>query len=322
MPKVSVIIPVYGVENFIERCARCLFLQTLDDMEYIFVDDSTRDNSIRILNKVLEEYPNRQNQVRIIHHDRNMGLAAARKTGMKNATGEYLISCDSDDWVELNAYEEMYRMAIDNKADMCICDSKHHLKDGILDFHYPDFVKPENWLLNCRDVKIWTLWDRMIRTEIIQDNELYGEEGADMWEDLCVTLRATYCANKIVQTHKILYHYNRLNDDSVSSRKITGGKIMQQKRNLDIVLDFFQSKNYAFAGNHLKLEVKQSFFNTMGEVDWKKWLNTYPSMYKLIFKDKKMPWKYRYLYSLAHLGWTLPFKIYYKYNKRKNQNSN
>ena len=70
MPKVSVVIPVYGVEKYIERCARSLFEQTYDNIEYIFVDDCTKDRSIEILQKVLEDYPNRKNQVKIKCRDK------------------------------------------------------------------------------------------------------------------------------------------------------------------------------------------------------------------------------------------------------------
>ena len=90
--RVSVCIPVYGVEKYIERCARSLFEQTMTDgIEFIFVNDCTKDNSIEILEKVLEEYPHRKEQVKIIHHEKNRGLVAARNTGLEHATGDYII---------------------------------------------------------------------------------------------------------------------------------------------------------------------------------------------------------------------------------------
>ena len=72
--KVSILVPVYGVEKYIERCARSLFEQTYDNIEYIFVDDCTKDRSIEILQKVLEDYPNRKNQVKILHHEKNTSV--------------------------------------------------------------------------------------------------------------------------------------------------------------------------------------------------------------------------------------------------------
>lgn len=122
MPKVSVIIPVYGVEKYIERCARSLFEQTLDDMEFLFIDDCTPDQSIDVLKKVLEDYPERKSQVVIHNMEKNSGQAAVRKWGMLNAKGDFLIHCDSDDWVEKEMYEVLYKLAIENNADMASCN--------------------------------------------------------------------------------------------------------------------------------------------------------------------------------------------------------
>ena len=134
MSKVSVIIPVYNVERYIERCVRSLFEQTLIDMEYIFVDDCSPDNSINILESVLEEYPNRKSQVKIIRHLENKGLPIARKTGIDNSTGDYIIQCDSDDWVDKDMYKAMYNMAVNTHSDVVVCG--YYVSDGISNVPY------------------------------------------------------------------------------------------------------------------------------------------------------------------------------------------
>ena len=122
MVKVSVCIPVYGVEKYIEKCARSLFEQTMTDgIEFIFVNDCTPDKSIEILEKVLNEYPARRNQTRIIHHEKNSGPIAARNTAIKSAVGNYIICCDADDWVDLNLYKTMYEKAVETGADVVLC---------------------------------------------------------------------------------------------------------------------------------------------------------------------------------------------------------
>lgn len=121
-PKVSVIIPVYNVEKYIEKCTRTLFGQTLDSLEYIFVDDCSPDNSITVMQRVLEEFPNRKDQVKVICHNQNEGVAKSRQDGIDAASGEYIIHCDPDDWVDFDMYESMYRSAKDNDADLVICD--------------------------------------------------------------------------------------------------------------------------------------------------------------------------------------------------------
>ncbi len=121
-PKVSVIIPVYQVENYIEKCARSLFAQTLDDIEYIFIDDCGGDSSINILSSILDEYPNRKNQVKLIRYTENKGVSQSRQDGLDAATGEYIIHCDPDDWTELNMYEALYNEATETNADIVFCD--------------------------------------------------------------------------------------------------------------------------------------------------------------------------------------------------------
>ena len=97
---VSICIPIYGVEKYIERCAISLFEQTYQNIEYIFVDDCTPDKSVEILKSVIERYPNRKPYVRIIKHKKNRGLGSARNTAVDAAKGEFLMHVDSDDWID------------------------------------------------------------------------------------------------------------------------------------------------------------------------------------------------------------------------------
>ena len=120
--KVSVIIPVYNVASYIERCARSLFGQTLREMEFIFVDDSSPDRSIQIVREVLKEFPHRVHQVKFLRNEQNKGLPAARINGLRVATGEYVYRCDSDDYLEPDVLETMYRAAKANDADIVWCD--------------------------------------------------------------------------------------------------------------------------------------------------------------------------------------------------------
>lgn len=129
--KVSVIIPVYNAEKYIEKCVRTLFSQTLDDIEFIFIDDKSPDKSIEIVHKILEEYPNRQPQVKFITHENNQGVSKSRQDGIDSATGEYIIHCDADDWVEYDMYEFLYKKAKETDADLVISDFYHVLHDSI-----------------------------------------------------------------------------------------------------------------------------------------------------------------------------------------------
>lgn len=119
---VSVIVPIYKVERFIARCVSSLLEQTLQNVEFIFVDDATPDGSIDVLQQVIERYPHRAEQVRLIHHEHNKGLPAARNTGLQVACGEYIFHCDSDDYVEPDMLQTIYDKATTENADFVWCD--------------------------------------------------------------------------------------------------------------------------------------------------------------------------------------------------------
>ena len=103
--RVSVVVPIYKVESFIARCIHSLLEQTLTDVEYIFVDDASPDGSIAVLRRVLADYPERSNHIKVLTHAKNKGLPAARNTGLAVAQGEYIFHCDSDDFVDSTMLE-------------------------------------------------------------------------------------------------------------------------------------------------------------------------------------------------------------------------
>ena len=121
-PQVSIIVPVYKVEQFVGRCARSLFGQTFHDLEFIFVDDASPDRSIQIIKDVLKEYPEREPQCVFLRHPVNKGLTSTRNTGLRRATGKYILHCDSDDWQDVRMVEKMYAAVADKNADVAICD--------------------------------------------------------------------------------------------------------------------------------------------------------------------------------------------------------
>ena len=118
VPKVTVIVPVYNVEKYIKRCAKSLFEQTIDSLEILFIDDCGLDNSVEIIKETLKSYKNRNSLTRIINLPSNGGVASVRRQGIIEATGQYVIHCDGDDWVDLDLYERMYNKAIKENADV------------------------------------------------------------------------------------------------------------------------------------------------------------------------------------------------------------
>lgn len=211
MPKVSVIIPVFGVDKYIERCARSLFEQTLDDMEFIFVDDCTPDRSIEILKSVIEDYrlrfAEKKYEVRIERMPTNSGLAAVRRHGIQLATGDYIIHCDSDDWVNVTMYEKMYNKAIEDDADMVVCD--YYRSDGVTHREDTGFIskQKEQFIKEMLYMRTsWAVWNKLVKRELYHPNFVYPT-GA-MAEDMLISTQLALFSNRISFLRKNLYFYN------------------------------------------------------------------------------------------------------------------
>lgn len=130
MVKVSVILPVYGVAEYIEKCTKSLLAQTLDEMEFIYVDDHGPDDSIDIVKRTIAGHP-REGQFRFMKPEHNMGAGMARNFAIPEAQGEYIAFVDSDDWVEPTMFEELYNEAVaKGKTDICYCQAAKDYLDG------------------------------------------------------------------------------------------------------------------------------------------------------------------------------------------------
>jgi len=125
MKKVSVIVPVYNVEKYLEKCLDSLVNQTLKDIEIIVVNDGSPDKSQEIIDKYAKKYKQIKPYIK-----ENGGLSDARNFGLKKAAGEYIAFVDSDDYVDINMYEKMYNKAIKNNLDIVVCDLNYVYEDG------------------------------------------------------------------------------------------------------------------------------------------------------------------------------------------------
>ena len=197
-PKVSILVPVYGVEKFIERCAISLFEQTFEDIEYVFVNDCTPDKSIDILKEVLEKYPDRKAQVKIINHEVNKGLAGARNTGVENANGDYILHVDSDDYLEVNAIELLYKKAISDNADIVVCDYIFEWSNYKEIFNInvgDDNVKFIQCILSSK-LMIGVV-NKLIRKTLYTENNIKAIEGINLGEDLMTIPKLIYYSKKV-----------------------------------------------------------------------------------------------------------------------------
>lgn len=297
MPKVSVIIPVYRVEKYIKTCAISLFEQTLDDMEYIFVDDKSPDNSITILNEIIEKYPKRKPQVKILHHLQNKGLPLARQSGLEEASGDYIIHCDSDDWVDLNLYEKMYNMAIANQADIIRCGFVREYGANVIACEllgaedYKDKHKLLTKLFCGYDFA--SLCDKLINRNLYSNIKLYPK--LNMWEDAPLTTQLIFNSTKVLYIEGPVYHY-RVQPKSIAHTKDVNAALIRCRQscmNITLIETFLKNNHsldeYRDSLDCMKRRAKQQIAPyTMNFEIYKEWLETYKEINWRIFLNKKL----------------------------------
>lgn len=287
--KVSVIIPVYKAENYIEKCIRSLFEQTLKDIEYIFVDDCGKDNSIDIIKKIAKEYPIKEQFIRVITHKNNQGSFAARITGINNSNGEYIIHCDSDDWVETNMYEKLYNTAKKENADIVWCDFIDEFTNKSNYRKEENIMNPEILIKDMlRGKNHGALWNKLIKKELYVKNNIHPLEGINIWEDLYLSINLLLHAKKIVYVNQALYHYNQLNSSSLLS-SLSLNKIEDRIKICDNLKDVFIKQSvlqkYDSSLKQRQLWTKMEFITDKRFRDFNKWRKLYPDAQHEIFSS-------------------------------------
>lgn len=296
MPKISVIVPVYGVEQFIERCARSLFEQTLCDIEYIFIDDCTPDQSIRILNDIIEEYKQRlladNKIVRVEKMSSNSGLPSVRKYGIKLATGDYIVHCDSDDWVDISMYEKLYTLAKNDNSDIVFCH--YYLSDGVTHTPCND---------NQRKLMSGPLWNKLIKRSLYDKIDEYpvcnkAEDGAYM-------VQLSFFAVKVSLLQEYLYYYFQ-NPSSICgnvSEKACLSKVRQEYENTELRIRFLERYNslskYRTEIIRWKKYTRDNLLPVIGDYKcYKIWRKTYPELnYQYLF-NREIKLKEKLLFVL------------------------
>ena len=233
MPKVSVIVPFYNVEGYIEKCLDTLVNQTLEDIEIILVNDGSKDNSILIAKKFLENYPKK-----IFYLEKeNGGLSDARNFGIPYAKGEYIAFLDSDDYVEKNMYEEMYALAKKENSDMVQCNfyweyiDKNKKKIG-------DVQKYSNKKELITKGRV-EAWNKLIKREILENEEIRFPKGL-RYEDVEFTYKLAPYLEKVSFIDKPFIHYIQRQNSISNSQNEKTAEIFDI---LDNVIKYYKEKN-------------------------------------------------------------------------------
>lgn len=229
MPKVSVIVPVYNVEKYIEKCLESLVRQTLTDIEIIVVNDGSTDNSEGIIKKYIEKYNNKIKY----YTKENGGLSDARNYGMQFATGEYIAFLDSDDYVDITLYEKMYNKAIEQDCDYVECDfiwkydNKEKKDIGV---RYKD---KHEMFVSARVVA----WNKLIKKELIDKTKAQFPKGL-RYEDVEFFYKILPYIQKFGFVEECLIYYVQRNNSIANTQNERTAEIITV---LDNVIDYYKS---------------------------------------------------------------------------------
>ena len=280
--KLSVCIPVYNVAPYVEQCARSLFAQTYADIEYIFVDDCSPDDSMAIIRRVLEEFPQRAAQVRFLRHETNQGLVAARRTAIAAASGELITFCDSDDWPDVDLYGKMIARLEERNADAVICSSRRYLRDRQVLGNVPDGLElgGEDALARMDEIPaLNAMMTKVLRRGLCDLSKIEYPEDFCIAEDYCFMVQVLARCRKLVSVRDAYYNY-RINVNSMTRSGNVRRLVAHHEKVYDILTRNVPGACSVSARRNLARQIL--FWGVVGGVfgsaDYQKWRAEYMSL--------------------------------------------
>lgn len=214
--KISLIAPIYGVEKYIGKFAESVLGQTYQDIQFVFVNDGTKDRSVDILNELIKEkYSSLESRIVIVNKE-NQGLPLARKTGLEHAEGEYILFADSDDWLEVDAVEKVMAKAVETDADIVYFDLIKEYGHRTSYKRERDYTaaQKEDFIMNMFNYKSFGYTvTKCFRKRLYDDNVIYIPK-LGMHEDIYLMSQIIFYAKSLVHLPEGLYHYRKDNPDS------------------------------------------------------------------------------------------------------------
>ena len=254
-PKISVIVPIYNVEPYIDECMRSLVTQTLHDIEIVCVDDCGTDKSMDIVRK----YADTDNRIKIIRNKQNSGIAATRNVGLDNSDAEYIMFCDPDDWFDVNMCKKMYDTITRDKTDIVMCGANIFYESDV------SHKKSDNGYLRVKHSGVFdvteymtyttpgVLWNKIFKRSIISEHGIRFPDGLK-YEDVCFFNMYMLWAKKMSFITDKLYNYRR-----------RAGSIMNQtfqQKSINHAIDGMGTATwyYNYIKSHGLLDSKKIYF--------------------------------------------------------------
>lgn len=230
----SIIIPVYNVQDYVEKCLDSLINQTLKNIEVIIIDDGSTDKTGEIVDTYKQKYPD----LFKVFHKKNEGVSIARNVGLENVTGEYIGFLDPDDWVSYDMYEKLYQVAIKNNCDIVACDTLAIYPDKkvLIESHINETSTIEDLMLNAYAV----LWNKIYKREIIGEVKFKQVIGMNFCEDVRFLYMVYPQIKKIGVIHEALHNYLQR---SGSLTYVYNEKLYQLIDSLDDIVSYYKEQN-------------------------------------------------------------------------------
>ena len=230
---ISIIAPIYGVENYIVEFANSILSQTYPHIEFIFVNDGTKDRSIELLEELIaEKYDHLRPQIKIIHKQ-NGGLPAARRTGLEHATGEYVYNVDSDDWITEGSIAKIAQRIAETNADVVYFNyaKEYASRSSIKREQRYTSEERDTYIRNMYNhVSYGTLCNKCIRREIFTNHDIYVPKYGYA-EDCYVSTQVVGYAKSIAFLDEVVYHYRKGVGSAMTSQQ-------RRKRKREYALNF------------------------------------------------------------------------------------
>lgn len=297
-PTISVIIPVYNTENYLEKCIRSVLTQTFPDFELLLIDDGSTDNSGEICNK----YSKIDSRVRVFHKE-NSGVSASRNLGLDNARGQWIAFCDSDDWMEKSMLEDLHDKLIQEQADIAYCNINMVFDHWQKVYKAALYSSQKAVFLNNFIASEWvSLCNIMANRNIFESNKIRCPEGIAFAEDYHVATRLIFFANKICYIDKALYCYNRINETSALHTFSPKHYDKERWVNLDMILFFEKHGMYDDCAKALGWRLLKSIQEyVLDRKTYNKFLSTHPDSHRYIWSCPYLNLKIKLMmWSLSH----------------------
>ncbi len=315
MMKVSIIIPIYNVEQYLRDCLDSAISQTMKEIEIICVNDCSPDNS----SSIVEEYMLKDSRVKLINRESNGGLSAARNSGLEIAQGEYIYFLDSDDWIDLDFIESMYNSAIENNANIVSTLSAYKYIEGETELLIPT-DRTKNLDINCfADYKDAIYGShigapfKLFKKSFLDEYNLTFPEGY-LYEDLYFQYLACYYAKQVYIVKNSSYYYRIRPESIITSPENKLEWDMGHYKIFKCIFDYFK-KNNIIDDLNVKLFIDRIIFTNLTEEKFYLFKEFFTEIAYLVTKNS-------HLYSEKELVFTdllLRTNTYEEYNEKYNK---